>query len=143
MAIEGHRQNKTKDHWIWRLQMAERLAADLEPKRFGVKALYVFGSTKNGTAGPSSDIDLLVHFIGTPPQREGLMLWLEGWSLCLDEFNFVQTGCRTGGLLDIHIVTDEDIAAKSSYAVKIGSSTDAAKPLMLKNANAPTTLTGG
>jgi len=137
MAIEKHRQNKTKDHWVWRLQMAERLAAHLEPKRFGVKALYLIGSTKNGTAGPSSDIDLLVHFVGTPHQRDDLMLWLEGWSLCLDELNFMRTGCRTGGLLDIHIVTDEDIAAKSSYAIRIGSATDPARPLTLEDTIPP------
>jgi pyruvate, water dikinase len=142
MAVEENKQNTTKDHWIWRLRMAERLAANLEPKRFGVKALYIFGSTKNATAGPSSDIDLLVHFIGTPQQRDSLSLWLEGWSLCLDELNFARTGCRTSGLLDIHIVTDDDIAAKSSYAVKIGSATDPARPLAMKNADAPTAPTG-
>ena len=36
------------------------------------------------------------------------------------------------GLLDVHIVTDEDIARKTSYAVKIGAVTDAARPLALK-----------
>ena len=58
-----------EDHWRWRLRMAERIAEQLDAERFGVKALYVFGSTKNATAGPGSDIDLLVHFRGTPEQR--------------------------------------------------------------------------
>ena len=60
-----------------------------------------------------------------------LSSWLEGWSLCLDEMNFVRTGYRTGGLLDIHFVTDEDIAHKTSFAAKIGAATDAARPLPL------------
>ena len=50
---------------------------NLDPKRFGVKGMYVFGSTNNGTAGPGSDIDLLVHFDGTERQREELLQWLQ------------------------------------------------------------------
>jgi len=45
--------------------------------------------------------------------------------------NYSKTGHRSGGLLDIHIVTDEDIARKDSYAMKIGAVTDAARPLSL------------
>ena len=47
-------------HWRWRLRMAERIAGDLDPGRFGVKSRYVFGSVKNASAGPGSDIDLLI-----------------------------------------------------------------------------------
>jgi pyruvate,water dikinase len=121
-------------HWRWRLRMAERIAAQVEADRFGVVAMYVFGSAKNATAGPGSDLDLLVHFRGTPPQREALQTWLEGWSLCLDEMNYLRTGVRTGGLIDVHVVTDEDIAARSSYAIKIGAVTDAAWELRLRKA---------
>lgn len=118
--------------WLWRHRMAEHIASQLDPERFGAVGFYVFGSTKNATAGLSSDIDILVHFRGTEKQRDELMLWLNGWSLCLDEINYLRTGYRTGGLLDVHIVTDEDIANKTSYAVKIGAVTDAARPLPLK-----------
>ncbi len=120
------------DHWRWRLLMAERVASQLEPERFGVKALYLIGSAKNATAGPGSDIDLLVHCAGTAEQLEALRVWLEGWGLCLDEVNYLRTGRRAGSLLDVHIVSDEDIAARSSYAVKIGAVTDAARELPLK-----------
>ena len=112
--------------------MAERIASQLDPERFGVAGFYVFGSTKNATAGLGSDIDIIVHFRGTEQQREELELWLDGWSLCLDEMNYLQTGYRTGGLLDVHIVTDDDIARKTSFAVKIGAVTDAARPLPMK-----------
>ena len=74
--------------------MAERLAADADPDRFGVKAMYLFGSTKNGTARPDSDIDLLVHADPTPEQRIALEAWLEGWSACLAEVNYLRTGHR-------------------------------------------------
>jgi hypothetical protein len=46
--------------------------------------------------------------------------------------NFQRTGYKSGGLLDVHIVTDDDIVHKTSYAVKIGAATDAARPLPLK-----------
>ncbi len=128
----GVAEEPKQDHWRWRLRMVEHLADEFDASRFGVAALYLIGSTKNATAGPASDIDLLVHFRGTEEQREALNLWLEGWSLCLDEMNYLRTGQRTGGLLDVHFVSDEDVANRSSYAVKIGAVTDAARPLSLK-----------
>lgn len=121
----------SEEHWRWRYRMAERIAARLDSKRFGVKALYVFGSAKNSTAGPNSDLDLIIHFDGTRRQREALALWLDGWSRSLAEINYLRTGYRSSGLLDVHWVTDEDIAKKTSYAVKIGAVTDAARPLIL------------
>jgi hypothetical protein len=116
-------------HWKWRLRMVERLASLLDPKRFGVKGLYLFGSTKTATAGPDSDIDLLVHFNGSDHQKRDLLAWLEGWSQCLGEINFLRSGRRLGGLLDVHVVTDEDVSMRTSYAAKIGATTDAARPL--------------
>jgi pyruvate,water dikinase len=121
-----------ENYWRWRNRMAEQIAWHLDPHRFGVEGIYVFGSTKNGTAGPASDIDILVHFRGDEAQREKLVQWLEGWSLCLDEINYLRTGYHSGGLLDFHIVTYEDIAKRTSYAVKINAITDAARPLKLK-----------
>ena len=132
VPLEGE-SKKIKNHWAWRLDMAEHIAARLDGPKFGVKAMYVIGSTKNATAGPQSDIDLLVRFQGTKKQRQELLLWFEGWSLSLAEINFQRTGYRTDGLLDIHIVTDQDIVNKTSYAVKIGAPTDAARPLRLKD----------
>jgi pyruvate,water dikinase len=125
----GHKEDT---FWQWRLKMAERIALDMDTDRFGVEALYVFGSTKNASAGPGSDIDLLVHFRGTETQRVQLNLWLEGWSKCLAEMNYLRTGYRSDGLLDVHIITDEDIRKKTSYAVKIGAVTDAARSLPLR-----------
>jgi predicted nucleotidyltransferase len=125
-------KKRAENHWAWRLEMAEYIASKLDPGRFGVQAVYIIGSTKNATAGPQSDIDLLVHFRGTKKQREDLLIWMEGWSLSLDEMNFQKTGLRTGGILDVHMITDEDIASRTSYAVKIDAVTDAARPLRLK-----------
>lgn len=128
----GKAEDQREDHWRWRLRMAEKIASILDPDRFGVKALFVIGSTKNATAGPASDIDLLVHFAGSPSQRDALRVWLEGWSLCLAEMNYLRTGYPSDGLLDVQLITDEDIAHKSSFAVKIGAVTDAARELPVK-----------
>jgi pyruvate, water dikinase len=125
-------EEHVEEHWRWRMQMAERIAAHLEPERFGVKAFYVFGSAKNATAGPGSDLDLLVHFDGSDAQRQALCEWLEGWSLALDEINFLRTGYRSGKLLDVHVITDADIAARNPFAAKIGAVTDPARPLPLR-----------
>jgi hypothetical protein len=130
-TVEREEQHP-ENYWRWRLRMAENIAAQIDAEAMGVRGMYVFGSTKNGPAGPGSDIDLLVHFHGTEKQLELLKTWMHGWSLCLDEMNFMQTGYRTGGLLDVHYVTDEDIARRSSFAVKIDAVTDAARPLNLK-----------
>ncbi len=121
-----------EEHWGWRLGMVEQIAARLDPERFGVEGLWVLGSTKNATAGPGSDIDLLVHVRGDNQQRSDLLLWLEGWSLSLAQMNFLRTGYRTKELLDVHVITDEDIERQSSYAVKISAVTDAARPLLMK-----------
>ena len=122
----------TEDHWRWRLRMAEHIAAEVDPARFGIKGIYVFGSTKNATAGPGSDIDLIVHQEANDDSRRLLEGWLEGWSLCLSEMNYLRTGYRTEGLLDVKIVTDEDFKNHSSFASKIGAITDPARALPLR-----------
>ena len=120
---------KSEVHWRWRQRNIEGLARQIDPERFGVKGFYLFGSTKNATSGPASDIDILIHFDGTNTQRKDLEIWLDGWSHSLSQMNFLRTGYETDGLLDVHIITDEDIKNKTSYAVKIGAITDAARPL--------------
>ncbi len=120
--------------WRWRMRMAERIAAHVDAERFGVAAMYVFGSTETGSAGPGSDVDLLVHFRGSEQQRVELERWLDGWSRALAEMNFLRTGYEAESLLDVHFVTDEDIARKSSFAAKIGAVTNPAKKLRLGNA---------
>jgi pyruvate,water dikinase len=122
----------SEDFWRWRVRMAQALAADLDPERLGVKAVYLFGSTENATAGPASDIDLLIHVTGDEERRQALERWLEGWSLCLAEINYQRTGYRSDGLLDVHYATDEDFARGTSFTVKVSAITDAARPLELR-----------
>ncbi|MDP3581477.1 MAG: nucleotidyltransferase domain-containing protein, partial [Ignavibacteria bacterium] len=121
------------DHWRWRMKMAERIASEIDPERFGVKGVYVFGSTKNATASPESDIDLIVHIDKAKCNVEQLRLWFEGWSLALSEVNYLRTGRKTKSLLDVQFVSDLDITGKAGFGQKINAATDAAKSLKLKS----------
>jgi pyruvate,water dikinase len=123
---------KPEDNWRWRYRMAEKIACELDGRRFGVKAFYLLGSTKNANAGPMSDIDVMIYFTGDESQKKELVSWLEGWSLCIAEMNYLRTGYKVNNILDPRFITDEDIAKKDSYAVKIDAVTDAAKALPLK-----------
>lgn len=124
--ISNHESNlllpvKSDIHWLWRNEMALKISEKLDFDRFAVEAIYLIGSTKNATSGPASDIDILLHFRGTPSQEKELRAWFEGWSYCLSEINFTKTGYKTDGLIDLHIITDKDIEKKSSFAVMINS----------------------
>jgi predicted nucleotidyltransferase len=119
-------------HWLWRNNMAETIASKMDMDKFGVKGVYLIGSTKTAEAGPASDIDLLVHVTGENLPNSQLKAWIEGWSFCLSEINFRRTGYQTQGLIDLHLITDEDIKNKTSYAVMIGSPYNSAKPLKIK-----------
>ena len=123
-----------EDYWSWRYSMAENIAACLEPDYFGVKAMYIIGSTKNANAGPVSDIDLLVHIEDDEAKKERLDNWLDGWSRCLGRLNFLRTGYKTGELLDVHYITDLDIEKRTSMAVKINAVTDSARKLNIGKA---------
>ena len=99
-----------------------------------VSFAVVFGSHATGDSHRWSDIDLLVHFRGTDEQREQLDVWLSGWSSCLAEVNYMRTGYKSDGLLDVHIVSDADVESKTGYAAKIDAPTDAALPLKMGGA---------
>ena len=118
--------------WKWRHYMAEQIANQIDMEAFCVKGIYLFGSTNNCTARLNSDIDLLIHFDGTVETKEKLNDWLLGWSLALSEMNYIKTGYKSDGLLDIHYITDQDIIDKTSYAIKINSIFDPAYPLRLR-----------
>lgn len=126
-------KDASDEHWKWRLKMCEAIAYKMDFDRFGVKGLYICGSTKNAEAGPGSDIDLIVHQQGTDLQQQELIAWLQGWGLCLSEVNYSRTGYRVDeSLIDLHIVNDEDMKKKTSFAAMIGSCYNSARPLKVK-----------
>jgi predicted nucleotidyltransferase len=127
---------ESDEHWKWRYQVSEKIAELTDFERFGIEAIYLIGSTKEGNAGPGSDIDLLIHFTGDETRLNMLKAWLDGWGLGLAELNYMKTGYKTNSsLIDCHIVTDEDIRNKTSYAVMIGSSANSARLLRARVKN--------
>jgi hypothetical protein len=112
---------KYDEHWKWRLKIAQKIVYKLDYTRFGIANIYLIGSTKNELAGPASDIDFLVHFKGNEQQKQNLVSWFEGCGLCLSEMNYLKTGYETDNLIDLHIITDEDIKNNTSFAVMINS----------------------
>lgn len=122
--------NNKNFHWKWRSRFAQIIADKIDFERFGVKAVYLMGSVKNASSGPGSDIDLLIHCSEDESLNKELSLWIEGWGYSLAEFNRKATGYRSElSMIDLHIITDEDIKNKDSYAIKINAHTDKAKLL--------------
>jgi hypothetical protein len=123
----GLLSDKSDIHWSWRNNMVGRIADKIQMNELGIKAMYLIGSVKNATCGPASDIDIMIHFTGSETQKLQSKAWFEGWSLCLAEMNYLKTGYKTDGLIDLHIITDTDIENKNSFASMIGATTNGAK----------------
>ena len=130
-APAGWKLDGEREHWRWRHYMAGQLAAALDMEHFGVKGIYLFGSTATGETGAASDIDLIVH-VESKTDLAPLRQWLDGWSRALAKINFLQTGHDADRLLDVHFVTDEDIAKGEPFAAKIRSAADPVIPLRVK-----------
>ncbi len=126
------------DQRRWRIGVAEQIAAEVDVERFGVKAMWLVGSSKEGKADPTSDLDLVVHAEDDPVKREGLRTWLEGWSLGLGQANALRTGARTRGLLDVHYISDSDFSRGTSWAAKVKAANGPARPLPLARAKGST-----
>jgi hypothetical protein len=124
---------QSENHWVWRLRMAESIAKQIPSDRFNIKAVYLTGSTNNGTVRPDSDIDLIVHFDGNKEQKNELLAWFEGWGLCLSEINYIRTGYKTKDMLDITLVSTNDIEKGVGKASKINSTIEPARKLQLQD----------
>lgn len=126
-------KEESDEHWKWRLKMSEVIAEKLDFERFGVQGVYICGSTKEATAGPASDIDLIIHLQERESDRELLKNYIEGWGLCLSELNYSRTGHKVDrSLIDLHIIDDEDFKNKTSFASMIGACYNSARPLRTK-----------
>jgi len=115
--------------WRWRYRMAECLVRKMDHERLGVVAVYIYGSVKNGTADPGSDINLLVHFRGDEQQKALAGEYFRGWSEALTEINNTRTGVTVEKMLDVTYVTDEEIAAGKGPAGRINAVTNPARKL--------------
>jgi len=120
------------DHWRWRMQKVREISEELDPDLYGIVALYIIGSTKTGEAGPASDIDLLIQIKGTEEQKEKLLNYMEKLGKKLAKENEQRTGIKTENLLDVHIITEEDIKNRTAWATHITSPYMSVKKIELK-----------
>lgn len=123
--LGGERLGAAPEHWRWRQRFAERIAAAIDPVRFGVRSVYLFGSTELGSAGVGSDIDLIVVSGGDARQENDLRIWLEGWSLCLAEISFQLYGLPSTGLLDVRFMDPEEAKTEIPSFTAAGSTLQA------------------
>jgi hypothetical protein len=128
--LSGERLGAAPEHWRWRQRFAERIASQIDPVRFGVQAVYLFGSTEAGNADVGSDIDLIVVCEGDDRKRSDLQILLEGWSLCLAEISFQLYGIPSHGVLDVKYLDPEQAkleipsfsrAGKTLQALPVGT----------------------
>ncbi len=122
---------KPADHWEWRSDKLEEIAQDLDAELYGVKAFYVLGSTKDGTAGPGSDIDIIIHFDGDEVQRDKLLSWFKKREKEIMDVSSERAKKISGDLFDIHIITDKDIEKRTSWAAHIDSPYGSAREIPL------------
>ena len=99
----------------------QEISEKIDPELYGIEAMYLIGSTKTGEAGPASDIDLLIQLKGTEEQKDKLLAFLEKIDKKLAKENKERTGIETKNILDIHIITEEDIKKRTSWATHITS----------------------
>ncbi len=132
LVVTDHVVDNKSDHWKWRLTMAEHLANRIDGENYGIKGMFIFGSTFEGIAGPGSDIDIVFHVDKDNWKKNEFDQWLQGWSSALSEMNFVRTGYKSDGLLDIHYVDDVDIQKKGSYALYTRPGSEKSKKLKMK-----------
>ncbi len=121
------------DHWQWRMKKVEQIGRNLDPELYGVKKLYVVGSTKEATAGPESDIDLIVHFEGDEEKKDKLNNFFDRWDQRLVQENEQRIGKRIDGILDVHFITDEDLEKGTSWATHITSRHKSAREITLQD----------
>jgi hypothetical protein len=131
--LDDYKKEESDFHWKWRLRTAEQIAKKLDGIKYGVRRFFVLGSTINATARPDSDVDIMLHFEGNDEQKKDLMLWLQGWSHSMDYFNYLRTGVKKGKIIDVKFITDEDIANRTSMALRIDAVTNAAREFKMKS----------
>lgn len=105
----------------WRRTYAQKIAEEMDMQKYGVKAIYLFGSVESGNAGLCSDIDLIIRLSGKREPECSLLLWLEKWNEELCKLCEQYTSFKVAYMLDVHYVNDTDMDRKTSYATKITS----------------------
>jgi len=111
----------------WQTETADRIAASLEPARFGVEALWHHPAPE----GEDRPISLVAQFREAGPEREAFRTWLEGWDHGLGEHFRRLSGHRPERVLEVTCLTGEEARGEAGRAAGIGDDENPARPLAL------------
>jgi predicted nucleotidyltransferase len=113
-AIKTNSVN-TSEAQNWRTRMAEAFAQSIDMKKYNIIGIYLAGSVFKGESTPESDINLIIHSNAKQSEKDDFLKWAEGWNSALKSINYNRTGFQLDNILDIAIVSDEDIEANQFY----------------------------
>lgn len=105
----------------------KKMCKSIDLKEYGILAIYLIGSTKNQNAAAKSDIDLIIHFDGSLQSELKINSWFSAYNDFI--YNFINEINNEGikEIFDIHLISDQDIERKTSYATMISSLENSAK----------------
>ncbi len=103
-----------EEPWEIRWKFVERMIRYLRPQKYGVKAVYLFGTVFSKTASATSDVDLLFYIDGNIENLIKLEVWLEPWNALLKELIFLHTGFRHPNPLDVKYIKPNELT-KDNY----------------------------
>lgn len=96
----------------WRWSIAEHFAKSVDKIKYGIQSIYLFGTVFNNSASANSDIDMLVISDNIELTRGEFFTWLDGWNQALSQVNFHKYGIHINKMIDLHIVSSEEISDK-------------------------------
>jgi len=120
-VVKGLKEGNGCYHGYFRFYLMLHVLECLASKIRGLRAIYMFGSTMDGSPDITSDINLLLYVSKKDPKIKKTM---EGLNTMLTDnyrelLNLKTKDCFR--LLDLHYVTDKDIKSHSSAAAMLGS----------------------
>ncbi len=107
-------------HADLRAAIADHLYHALVPDHSDLRSIHLFGSSTDATCGISSDVDLLVH-IARPDSSVVRTLQRINREMSREYVQVTNHGHSRFMLLDIHVVTDDEVKQRSGFAAILTS----------------------
>lgn len=122
----------SSDFSLIRQRIIKNLSDVICLEKLGIKSIYLIGSTKNHTAKHKSDIDLILHCDdeNIEKNRDKIITWFYAYEEALFQYNQDLVNEDKFKLFDLHLITDEDITKKNSFALMINSIDNNAKKIL-------------
>jgi hypothetical protein len=117
-----------------RFEICKDAVSSLNFELYQIKNIYLAGSVKSMTAGPGSDVDLIIHDNGNEECRNRVKTWFSAWSASakMNPANKKRIENKEE-LFELHFISDHNIANNDSFAVMTKSVMNSAKLLKTEN----------